>query len=406
MRRPKFIYLAGGIVILAIAAFLFFPGKNSAGGLFVRVKKGTLKMEVTATGELTAKNSVMVFGPSILTTLGIYDIKLQSILPEGTKVQKGDVIATLDPKTINDMIKKAAEDCRDGTVKLEEMLLDTTQILKESRDLIKGLEFDLEEARIAVLQSKFEDRGTQQKVQNDLKKTERSLENARSKYVLEKTKAGNRVRNSRFSYNEKSRLLAGLHNILDSLIIRAPQAGMLVYHRSRNLGDKFVPGSTLSPSFDFIIAELPDLSQMKSVTGINEIDIDKVHPGQLVKIAVDAFPGKTFNGHVTEVANMGFEDQRTGTKIFEVVILLDGNNSILRPGMTSKNSIVTGTWPDVLLLPVDAVFGQEGSGAFVFKRSGSKVVRQPVTTGPSNDAFIVIRAGLAENDEVSLSEPG
>lgn len=406
MNRSKIIYLAAGITVIAIAAYLFFSGRYSGEGLFVPVKRGEISIEVTTTGELTAKNSVMVTGPAILATLQIYEIKLQSILPEGTKVKQGDKIASLDPKNINDMIRKAEEDCRDGNLKLEEMLLDTTQNLKEIRDQIKSLEFDLEEAKIAILQSEYEDRATRQKVQNDLKKSERALENVRSKYLLERTKAGNRVRNTRISYNERARLLEELRQTLDSLVIRAPGPGMLIYHKSRHTGDKIVPGSSLSPLFDFIIAELPDLSQMKSVTVVNEIDIDKVRPGQVARVGIDAFPGRSFMGHVTEVANMGMEDPATGTKVFEVIVLLDGTNSDLRPGMTSKNTIVTGTWKNVLYLPVDAVFVKEGSGAFVNIKSGSAVVRQPVVTGPSNEAFIIILKGLKEHDQVSLAEPG
>ncbi len=403
--RIKYISLAAGLLFLSVPAYLFLSQKNSVSGLFVPVKKGGFNTEVSATGELTAKNAVMVYGPAILTTLQIYEIKLQSVLPEGTQVNPGDVVATLEPKTINTLIKQAEDDCRDGRNKLEEMLLDTTQTLKESLDQIKSLEFDYEQARIAIRQSVWEDKVTQEKARNDSSKAKRAMENAKSKYNLEKTKAENKVRNTRFGYTEKLRLLSELRQTLDSLVIRAPQAGMVIYHRSRHTGDKTIPGSSLTPSFDFIVAELPDLSLMKSVTGINEIDIDKVRPGQPVMIGVDAFPGKTFMGHVVSVANIGIDDPRTGSKVFEAVILLDGSHPVLRPGMTSKNTILTGSYQNILYLPVDAVFGQDESGSYVYKKNGSKIIRQPVVTGPSNDAFIIIREGLKENDEVSLSEP-
>jgi multidrug efflux pump subunit AcrA (membrane-fusion protein) len=405
MNRSGYISVAAGIIILAVLAWLFLPERNRNDRLFVPVKKGTLNIEVSATGELTAKKSILVNGPAILAAMQIYEIKLQSIIPEGSHVEAGDIIATLEPKNINTMIKQVEDDCRDGKVKLDELLLDTTQTLKESQDQIRNLEFDYEQARIVIRQSVWEDKVTQERALNDSSKAKRTLENAKTKYRLEKTKAENKVRNARFSYNEKLRLLAELHQTRDSLMIRAPQAGMLVYHKN-HMGEKILPGSSLSPNYEFIVAELPDLSQMKSVTGINEIDIDKVQAGQPVSIAIDAFPGKTFMGHVTEVANMGMEDPRTGTKIFEVVILLDGTHSILRPGMTSKNTIVTGAYRDVLYLPVDAVFGEAETGAFVYKKSGSKVARQPVVTGVSNEAFIIIREGLSESDEVSLTEPG
>jgi multidrug efflux pump subunit AcrA (membrane-fusion protein) len=404
MIKKKYIYPAAAVILIPIAWWLIVISREGDTGLFATVTKGTLNIEVTATGELTAKSAVMVHGPSVLATLLNSDIKLQSILPEGTNVKRGDVIAELDPKGIKTLIRQAEESSRDGRVKLEELILDTTQTLKDNRDQIMNLEFDLEQAKTAVIESTYEVPATKSKLRQDSIKAGRMLENAKAKYTIEKTKAGNRVRNARFNYDESIQLLNELKQTLDSLIIRAPSDGMLIYHRNA-MGDKVVPGSSLAPTFDFIVAELPDLSQMKSVTGINEIDIDKVHTGQPVSISVDASPGKIFNGHVIEVANMGMTDPASGSKVFDVEILLDDTHAGLRPGMTSKNSIVTGTYRDVLYIPVDAVFTREGTSNFVYKKRGSGVTMQPVVTGPSNAVFIIIKTGLSENDKVSLSEP-
>ncbi len=60
-----------------------------------------------------------------------------------------------------------------------------------------------------------------------------------------------------------------------------------------------------------MVALLPDLSKMITKTYVNEIDISKVRVGQPVKISIDAFPDREYNGIVTEVANIG--EQRPGS---------------------------------------------------------------------------------------------
>jgi hypothetical protein len=91
------------------------------------------------------------------------------------------------------------------------------------------------------------------------------------------------------------------------------------------------------------------------------------------------------------------------TKVFEVIVLLQRQDSLLRPAMTTGINILVDSIPGCLQVPLEAI--QVDSISYVFKQTRNGFVRQEVVTGPSNDMNICIAAGLEEGDIVSMSVP-
>jgi hypothetical protein len=162
-------------------------------------------------------------------------------------------------------------------------------------------------------------------------------------------------------------------------------------------------GATMN-AWENIVAELPDLTEMISKTYINEIDISKVKVGQKVQLGVDAFPEKKFTGKVIEVANIGEQLQSSNAKVYEVRIVVNEFDSILRPAMTTKNKILTSIIDSVLFIPIEAIFNND-SVTFVYAKDGGSIKRQQVIVGQSNENEIIIKAGLQAEDEVLLVPP-
>ena len=191
-------------------------------------------------------------------------------------------------------------------------------------------------------------------------------------------------------------------SVLNEFTVKAPKTGMLIYKRDWD-GKKQGVGATVN-AWNNVVATLPNLSKMISKTYINEIDISKVNIGQKVEIGVDAFPEKKFTGEVTEVANIGEQMRGTNAKVFEVKILVHEFDSILRPAMTTKNTIITAVVPNVIYVPIESVHNND-SITYVFKADGSAVVKQQVKAGLSNENEIIITKGLSEKDKVYLLPP-
>jgi hypothetical protein len=177
---------------------------------------------------------------------------------------------------------------------------------------------------------------------------------------------------------------------------------MVIYKKEWN-GKKRATGSQVS-AWDPVVATLPDLTQMESITYVNEIDIRRLAVGQSVRLTLDSDPSRSLTGTVSKVANVGEERPNADAKVFEVRVTITGSDTTLRPGMTTGNVIETLSLSDVLSIPIEALDNADGI-SYVYKRTGGRVIRQEVTSGPMNDDAVVIEQGLVVGDEVLLTRP-
>jgi hypothetical protein len=401
MNQKGYIYIAAGVIVLAIILYFFFSKNNKEENIAVKVKKGNFPIEVTTTGELLAKSSEKIYGPESLRRMQIYQVKIQDIIPDGTVVDSGQYVASLDKTEITNKIKDEETNLEKFETQCTKTRLDTSLDLRSARDELINLKYALEEKKITLEQSKYEPPATIRQVEIDLDRAQRNLEQAQQNYKLRLQKAIANMQEVTASYTQAQRKLEQLMDVLKQFTITAPKAGMVIYRRNWD-GNKQTTGSTLNV-WDNVVAELPDLRVMISKTYVNEIDISKIKVGQNVRIGIDAFPEKKFTGKVTEVANIGEQMQNTNAKVYEVKILVNEFDSILRPAMTTKNTIVTAVIDSVLFVPIEGIFNND-SISYVFKKDGGKTVRQQVITGQSNENEIIILAGLTPDDEIYLTQ--
>jgi hypothetical protein len=350
-----------------------------------------------------AKSAEKINGPQALGQLfRIWNVKIQDIIPDGTVVDSGQYVAQLDLSETTNKIKDEELNQEKLETSLTKTRLDTSLELRALRDELINLKYNLEEKKITLDQSKYEPPASIRQVEMELEKSQRTLEQAEKNYKLRYQKAVASMQEVMTSYNQGQRKLEQMHDVLKQMTIHAPKSGMVIYKRNYD-GSKLGVNGMMS-TWENIVAELPDLSQMISKTFVNEIDISKVKVGQQVQIGIDAFPEKKFTGTVTEVANIGEQFPNTNAKVYEVKIVIKEFDSILRPAMTTKNKILTSTVENVLYIPIEAVFNND-SVVFVYKKTGRSAVKQQIIAGQSNDNEIIIQAGLQENDEVLLVPP-
>jgi multidrug efflux pump subunit AcrA (membrane-fusion protein) len=138
---------------------------------------------------------------------------------------------------------------------------------------------------------------------------------------------------------------------------------------------------------------------------VHEVDVDKIKVGQEVDVGIDAYPELKFKGHVEKVGLIAKEKGRWGTsdvKTFDVDILLDGTDPRLKPGMSAKSTIHVNKLEDVVCVPVEAVFEENGK-YFCYALKFGKRAKVEIQTGQNNDNFVEVKEGLKEGDTVVLS---
>ncbi len=401
--KKKYLYIAGILLVLVPAIFLMTGKKGEETVITAEVRQGPFEILVFTTGQLEAENSERILLPEALSNANvrIYEIKIADIVEEGTKVEKGDYIASLDHKTVEEVLNTARLELEDAIHQFEDARMDSNLNLSNSRDQILNDQEQVEQMRIILEESVYESPSVIRKAEMDLEKAQRMLEQDILAYKIKTQQAITRVNRRVVFMNQKENRVRDLETAYRSLNIHAPKPGMVIYAKDR-FGEKTKTGTTISRWMP-VIATLPDLTKMISVTYVNEIDISKIRTGQKVSLGIDAFPGKKMEGEVIAIANIGQLLPKSDAKVFEVKIRLYGSDPDLRPAMTTSNVIRTGTYSNEIFIPSDAIFSDD-SLKYVFVWDDSPV-RQIVETGPENENFTVIRQGLHPKSRILLTPP-
>jgi len=419
MRRTIIITgIVTGLIIIAMIAFSRIGKVREAAANYAVAVRGPFEISVSNAGDLTAERSVDIMGPDIMQSMQqgsqrrgggggrggpgmrISSFKIQDIVAEGTEVKVGDYIAQLDRTEYDNSLKTALENQNTLQANLEMAILDTAVMLTNLRDAIRNQTIVVEEAEITLQESRYEPPATIRQAEINLNKQIRALEQRKKNYELQKAKALANIRDKKRLRDEGQELVNTLQHFLAQFTITAPSPGMVIYKEEFN-GSKRKSGSTVNP-FDRVIATLPDLTSMISTTYVSEIEVNKVMPGQKVVITIDAIPGKTFTGTVTEVANIGEQFGNSESKMFEVIIKVDGNNPEMRPAMTTYNKIIINTFDDVISIPAECVHTDADGVPFVYKKNKTK---QIVVLGEMNEKHIIIKEGVEPGCNVFVITP-
>jgi len=402
--RRRSVLVAALLVVAAPGAWLLAgnPARDEA-GVVARAKRGEFRVTVTTSGELKAREFVQITAPPNAQQAGAYQMKISSIVPEGTVVKKGDVVAELDRSVVAAKLQDVTLALQKAEAQYEEALLDSTLNLSTARENIRTMELGLEEKRLAKEEAVYEAPTVRRQAEIDYEKAERQLAQAKSDYETKTDQARAKMREVGTEVSRQRALLKVIQDVMGGFTIRAPAPGMLIYVKEQWSGKKRTTGSQVT-AWDPAVGTLPDLAKMESVTYVNEIDVRKVAVGQAVVITLDADPAKKLTGKVTNVANVGEQRPNSDAKVFEVKIQVEQSDSTLRPGMTTGNVIETLKLDTALYVPLEAL-GSDSGVAYVYKQSGGRVLKQEVVTGAMNDDEVVVEQGLAEGDRVVLTPP-
>lgn len=403
-KRNKKIAIGVGIFILILVGWFVFGNKKSETEkeITAKAEKGEFVVSVTGTGELRAKSQTDIYAPEQLRNLGIYQIKIQYIIDEGTRVKAGELIARLDPTDVSTKISEESLNVQKKESEYKQAELDTTLTLRDARSELLGIKFSLQEKKLIKEQSKYEAPAVIRQAELDYERTEKNYEEKVANYntKVEQAKAKMQIIGS--DLQKARNKLNDLLQLTGRLTIMAPEDGMVIYAKDWN-GKKRVAGTSIN-MWDPEVAALPDLSVMEAVTYINEVDIQKIQKGQNVNISLDADPNKKLTGSVTEVANIGEQKPGSEAKVFEVVISVNERDSTLRPAMTTGCKILSKSIPNAVFVPLESV-RNDGAGSYVIVKSGTHLVKQEVKTGEMNETSIIISAGLNGDETVLVSTP-
>ena len=185
--------------------------------------------------------------------------------------------------------------------------------------------------------------------------------------------------------------IADLEAQIAAAVVRAPVAGT-VYRTQAKKGEMVHVGDPL--------AWMADLQRLRVRANVDQVDLGRVQPEQLVHATANAFPGRGWTGRITEVTpHVVVRENRS---LSESLARIDPPTDGLVPGMTVDLEIVISDASDVLQVGADALVGDQRDPS-VYRIDGKHVHRTPVKVGRTNATDVEILDGLAEKDRVVVS---
>jgi len=213
-------------------------------------------------------------------------------------------------------------------------------------------------------------------------------------------------------YNLEKSQLEDLKDQLSKCVIKAERPGLVVYGSStesnpfrRSSEEPIQEGTTVRERQKIIT--IPDMTKMGVKVSIHESAVQRIAPGQTVRLRIDAFADRPLTGTVDRVAVLADSANmfmNPDLKVYPTTIKIEGIYDWLRPGMSAEVEILTGTVKDTVYIPIQAVtYAGEQQVCYVVK--GGSTERRTVTTGAFTEDFIEIKNGLNEGEEVLLLAP-
>jgi HlyD family secretion protein len=138
---------------------------------------------------------------------------------------------------------------------------------------------------------------------------------------------------------------------LDDTEVKAPMTGTII-ERLVEKG-QVISSPTMDVGGGTLLLKMADLSSVQVNSLVDETDIGKIQPGQLVTVTVVAYPNQPFEGTVAKIEPQALADQTVTT--FSVLIILENDSGLLRPGMNADVEIRIAERRDVVAVPTIAL---------------------------------------------------
>ncbi|WP_313164228.1 efflux RND transporter periplasmic adaptor subunit [Sedimentibacter sp.] len=178
------------------------------------------------------------------------------------------------------------------------------------------------------------------------------------------------------------------------MMVTAPSDGMVSYVMYRE-GDT-IEASDSSDQWSLQLLDMYNTNEMYIYTTVSDLDVLYISQDAPVIVTVDALPGETFDGVVTHLNQY---TDRDGKTVYNVQIKVEGREG-LRPGMNTNCFVDSGESLDTLLVPIEAVFEENGKQKVEVLTEGNEVEIVEIEVGLMNDMFVEILSGLEEGQLV------
>jgi HlyD family secretion protein len=370
------------------------------------VERLTLPVTISTNGTVQPIRSVNV-SPK---TSGVLK---QLLVNEGDRVQAGQILANMDDANLQGQLIQSKAQLTSAQANLDKLLAgNRPQDIAQAQAQLNSAQAELQQAE-AIFKQNQQLMSEGAIAQREITTSQATYNSAKARVdqlrqALNLQQAGTRpedIAQARAQVMNAEGALKTIQTQIDDTVIRAPFDGVV----TRKFSD---PGAFVTPTTSGSAVSSATSSSILSIASANEIaakvsetNIPKIKVGQRATISADAFPNRSFQGKVTQVATQSTVDQNVTN--FTVKLSINDPKNELQAGMNVNIKFDVGTLDNALVIPTVAIVRQEqGTGVFVARKGeNGKPKFQSITTGASVMDKTVVMSGVEEGDKILISFP-
>lgn len=347
-RYQKFLIVVALILGTAVFAYAWLGKKKSAGDyLTTKADRNTVEVNVSATGTVQAVTTVQV-GSQVSGTVAWLGADFKS------QVKRGQVIAKLDPATFQAAVDIARANLANAEAAVTAATTDISNQTSNVGATVANQAANQAERDDAIALAKQDEQLRGIISDREIQAAENQARVAIAKYNQATSQIGQsqagvqtskaKVREAMAAVGQAKAQLEQANINLQHTIITSPIDGVVV---SRNIDVGQTVAASLQAPTLFTIAN--DLTNMQVLASIDEADVGQIHEGMTASFSVDAFPGQTFSGRITQIRLNAQSQQNVVT--YTAVINVSNPDLRLLPGMTANITIPTARSENALTVP-------------------------------------------------------
>jgi len=404
--RWIFVALSAGVLVLAAVVMIVALRTHTAVSYSTKpIVRQTLVLSVTASGTVNPQNTVTV-GTQVSGIISSLYVDFNS------KVKTGEVLARINPSTIQAQLDQANASLAQAQASAAEANANTTAqaagataaqtAIPKAQAALAVAQEQLTRDKVLLSQG-YVPQETVQTDQSAVAQDEAALAQAQAGYTQSQaqTQAQGAGANAAAAAVLGAEATVQQDTInLNNTVITSPVNGTVIA-RDVSVGQT-VAASLAAPTL-FSIAQ--NLDKMEVDINVGEPDIGGIVPGNTVTFTVLAYPNSIFTGKVTQVR---INPQTLNNVVtYDVVVDVANPKGTLLPGMTANATIDTASANNALIVPLASLQSAAARGAGRSATSGSATWGQTLGTASSGSTattgvVFVERAGKLQAEHVTV----
>jgi RND family efflux transporter MFP subunit len=405
------------LIVLIAAGVLLFQYRNNLSNRISKVlaaseddpipvtklARQSISLTAPSTGEIVGLETTPVPTPS--TNSG--SLKIAWLITEGSFVKEGDPVIRFDNTDAKLSLEK-----QQNTLDANKENTKITTLQQGTDEKVLVLDrSDAEEEYQYAMTVMPQDETIFSKWDIITAQADAHYDKERIDYLKSKSKTQQRIARSdqqilAIERNKAQSEVSNLKQTLNSLELRAPVAGLVLYRRDHRedpqIGNQSSPGQ--------VVVEIINLDVLQARIYILERDGGNLAKGQPVVIKLDAVPEKEYHGTIRSVSSVaGALERNSVLRYFTCdVSVTDAGRDLkrIRPGMNLRGDVILEKYESCFVVPSGAVnYREKEKDNLVYVKQGSKFVAKKVETGLSSHGEATILSGVNEGELIALTNP-